>query len=151
MPQWAEKWGIGQAKEDNGVLILLARDDRKIDINTGYGVEHLLTDAMCKRIIEKEISFLILNKMIIHGGLNKGADAIFEVLNGEYQGTRKSSIKMNFLQIHYFHIILFLLLFIISISKNKRGGGGNSGHRSEAIDILEAIILSNMGRGSYRR
>lgn len=36
--QWGHKWGIGQADEDNGVLILLARDDRKIAINTGYGV-----------------------------------------------------------------------------------------------------------------
>ena len=44
--QWGQAWGIGQANEDNGVLIILAKDDRKIAINTGYGVEHLLTDAM---------------------------------------------------------------------------------------------------------
>ena len=53
--KWGQKWGIGQAKEDNGVFILLAKDDRKTGINTGYGVEHLLTDAMSKRIIEKDI------------------------------------------------------------------------------------------------
>ena len=58
--QWGQKWGIGQAKEDNGVLILLARDDKKIAINTGYGVEHLLTDVSYKMI-----SSLSLNKMII--------------------------------------------------------------------------------------
>lgn len=46
---WGEKWGIGQAQQDNGILILLARDDRKIAIQTGKGVEHLLTDAMSKR------------------------------------------------------------------------------------------------------
>ena len=42
--QWGEAWGIGQDKEDNGILILLARDDRRIAINTGYGVEEFLTD-----------------------------------------------------------------------------------------------------------
>ena len=52
---WGEKWGIGQAKEDNGVLILLAKDDRKITIQAGKGTEHLLTDFQSKRIIERVI------------------------------------------------------------------------------------------------
>jgi uncharacterized protein len=40
---WLSAWGIGQAGKDNGILILLARDDRRIGINTGYGVEDRLT------------------------------------------------------------------------------------------------------------
>jgi uncharacterized protein len=52
---WAHAWGIGQAKEDNGVLILLARDDRRIAINTGYGVDAFLTDALSKRLMERMI------------------------------------------------------------------------------------------------
>ena len=87
---WIKKWGIGQAKEDNGILIVLAKKDRKIGINTGYGVEHLLTDAMSKRIIERDI-IPYFKQNDYYGGLNKGIDSIFEVLNGEYQGTRKSS------------------------------------------------------------
>jgi len=43
---WLSAWGIGQAGKDNGILILLARDDRRIGINTGYGVEDRLTDAL---------------------------------------------------------------------------------------------------------
>ena len=42
-PKWAQEWGIGQAKEDNGVFILLANKERKIWISPGYGVEHLIT------------------------------------------------------------------------------------------------------------
>ena len=42
-PKWGHEWGIGQAKEDNGVFILLANKERKIWISPGYGVEHLLT------------------------------------------------------------------------------------------------------------
>jgi len=147
---WAHKWGIGQEKEDNGVFILLAKDDRKIGINTGYGVEHLLTDAMSKRIIEKDI-IPYFRSNDYYGGLNNGADAIFKTLTGEYSGTRQTDGGFPI------GVIVFLLfvfvIFMIAISANRRGkgGGGNKGNRSEDMDLLEAIIFSNMGRGSYGR
>ncbi|MBC3757901.1 TPM domain-containing protein [Hyunsoonleella sp. SJ7] len=145
---WLTEWGIGQAKEDNGILIILARDDRRIAINTGYGVEHLLTDAMSKRIIERDI-IPFFKRNDYYGGLNRGADAIFEVMNGEYKGSRKSNnngLPIGF----YFVLFLIFILILIAITKNRRGGGGNRGHRSTGQDILEAIIFSNMGRGNYR-
>lgn len=147
--QWAEKWGIGQEKEDNGVFILLAKDDRKIGINTGFGVEHLLTDALSKRIIDRDI-IPYFRQGDYYGGLDRGTEAIFEVLNGEYQGTRQNNttdFPVGLLII----MLLIFILFIIAISKNRRGGGGNRGNRSDSRSILEAIILSNMGRGSYSR
>jgi uncharacterized protein len=142
---WLTEWGIGQAKIDNGVLIILAKDDRKIAINTGYGVEHLLTDAMSKRIIERDI-IPYFKQNDYYGGLDRGADAIFEVLTGEYQGTRKSD-KKEF-PVGLIFVIIFIII-LISISKNKRGGGGNGGKNSGGFDIWDAIILSNMGRGSF--
>lgn len=149
---WGEKWGIGQAKEDNGILILLARDDRKIAINTGKGVEHLLTDAMSKRIIERDV-IPYFKQNDYYGGLNRGADAIFEVLSGEYKGSRQTTNQNEFPIGFVFILIFIFIIILISISKNKRGGGkgGNRRNRSVGIDILEAIILSNMGRGSYRK
>ncbi len=148
--QWGEKWGIGQEKEDNGILILLARDDRRIAINTGQGVEHLLTDAMSKRIIERDI-IPYFKQNNYYGGLNRASDAIFEVMMGEYKGTRKSSSKNEFPISFIFVLIFIFIIILISISKNKRGGGkgGNRGNRSGGIDILEAIILSNLGRGTF--
>lgn len=148
--QWGQKWGIGQAKEDNGVLILLAKGDRRIAINTGYGVEHLLTDAMSKRIIERDI-IPYFKQNDYPGGLNRGVDAIFEVMNGEYQGTRQSTNQSEFPIGLIFILIFIFIIILISISKNRRGGGGNRGNRSAGSDLLEAIILSNMGRGNYRR
>ncbi len=147
--QWGEKWGIGQDKEDNGILILLAKNDRKIAINTGHGVEHLLTDAMSKRIIERDI-IPYFKKGNYYGGLNRGSDAIFEVLKGEYKGSRKSNNNDFPIEAVIFLIFIFIII-LISISKNKRGGGRNGGRRSPSINILEAIILSNSGRGSYHR
>lgn len=146
--QWGEKWGIGQAKEDNGVLIILAKDDRKIAINTGYGVEHLLTDAMSKRIIERDI-IPYFKQNDYPGGLNRGVDAIFEVLTGEYQGSRKSNNDSGFPIGVIFFLIFVFIIILISISKSKRGGKGPGNNSGGGFSILDAIILSNMGRGSY--
>jgi uncharacterized protein len=151
--KWGEEWGIGQEKEDNGILILLAKDDRKIGINTGKGVEHLLTDAISKRIIDRDI-IPYFKRNDYYGGLNRATDAIFEVMTGEYQGTRQSGGDDFPFEIFIFLFIIFII-FIIAISKSRRGGGrgGNRGNRNDddARSVLEAIILSNMGRGSYSR
>lgn len=145
--QWGQKWGIGQAKEDNGIFILLAKDDRKIAINTGYGVEHLLTDAMSRRIIERDI-IPYFKQNDYYGGLNRGADAIFEVMMGEYQGSRQSSSNGFPIGIVFF-LIIMLIIFLIAFSRNRRGGG-RGGKKSGGFSILDAIILSNMGRSSGR-
>lgn len=146
--QWGEKWGVGQEKEDNGILILLAKNDRRISINTGYGVEHLLTDAMSKRIIERDI-IPYFKRNNYPGGLNRGVDAIFEVLTGEYQGTRQNNNGGFPVGLFFFLFIIFLFI-IIAISNRKRGGGNSGGTTVGTGSLLEAIILSNMGRGSYR-
>ncbi|WP_299111571.1 TPM domain-containing protein [uncultured Winogradskyella sp.] len=150
--QWGEKWGIGQENEDNGILILLAKDDRKIGINTGKGIEHLLTDAISKRIINRDI-IPYFKRNDYYGGLNRATDAIFEVMAGEYKSSQQSNDTDFPFGIFIFLFIIFIII-IIAISKSRRGGGkgGNRGNRSDDTkSILEAIILSNMGRGSYSR
>ncbi|MEN8890746.1 MAG: TPM domain-containing protein, partial [Wenyingzhuangia sp.] len=52
----AQDWGIGQQGKDNGVFILVAAQERKIHIATGYGVEHLLTDYVSKQIIDQVLT-----------------------------------------------------------------------------------------------
>lgn len=146
--QWGEKWGIGQADKDNGILILLAKNDRKIAINTGKGIEYLVTDALSKRIISRDI-IPYFKRDDYYGGLDRATDAIFEVLNGEYQGTRQNNEHEFPLEILIFLFIIFII-FVIAISKNRRGGGGKGGGRNHR-SLLDAIILSNMGRGSYSR
>ena len=89
-PKWAHQWGVGQAKEDNGVFILLAKNDRKIWISPGYGVEHKLTAGIIGELTRNVIIPEFKNNNY-YEGLNKGVDAIFELLNGEYKGTRKPS------------------------------------------------------------
>ncbi len=144
---WGEEWGIGQAKEDNGVLMLLAKDDRKITIQAGKGVEHLLTDFQSKRIIER-IIIPEFKQGDFYGGLDKGSDYIFRTLNGEFKGIRKESFKGFDPGIIIFIIIVIIFFILISRgNKNNKGGGRRYRRRSVAGDILETIILSNAGRG----
>lgn len=147
--KWGQKWGIGQADEDNGVLILLAKEDRKIAINTGYGVEEFLTDFMSKRIIESVIipEFKTGN---YYNGLDKGADAIFQVLTGQFIEDRTFDKGISFET--FLPFIIFMVILFILASRKSRGGGKNNrgGRGGSGMDIWDIIILSNMGRGGYK-
>ncbi len=144
--QWGEKWGIGQDKKDNGILILLARDDRRIAINTGYGVESRLTDALSRRIIDQAI-LPKFKQNDYYGGLNAGSDAIFQALNGEFEEERSFDDGGGFPLGQFLPFIIFFIILIILSNRNKRGGGGrNGGKRGRGLDLWDIIILSNMGR-----
>jgi len=145
--KWAHEWGIGQKDEDNGILVLVAKDDRKLTIQTGYGVEHLLTDALSKRIIENIIT-PEFKQGNFYGGLDRGTSAIMQIMSGEYEGTPQRNIDGTGIPIGF--IILFFIILMIILSNRNKGRGGRGGRRrSVAGSILEAIILSNAGRGGF--
>ncbi|WP_152287079.1 TPM domain-containing protein [Flavicella marina] len=142
-----QKWGIGQKGKDNGVLILVAKNERKVNISTGYGVEHLLTDALSRRIIENIITpnFKSGN---FYAGLNKGTDAVFKVLTGEFKANPKKQKSKTSSKLKGFFIFIVILLFFIFRNRNNRGGGKGGRRRDMSSDILTAILFSNMGRSS---
>jgi len=145
--QWGHKWGIGQDGKDNGVLVLLARGDRRIAISTGYGVEGALTDAMSRRIIQG-IIIPQFKQDNYYGGLDSGADAIFQVLNGEFKEERTFDDGAGFSIAPFLPFIIFFIILIILSSRNRKGGGRNGGRRDRGLDLWDVIILSNMGRSS---
>lgn len=147
--QWGQKWGIGQAEQDNGVLILLARNDRRIAINTGYGVEEFLTDLMSKRIIEQVI-IPEFKKGDYYGGLDAGADAIFQVLTGQFEEDRTFGDGDGFQFRALLPFIIFFIILIILSRRNRGGRNNRGGRRGGGLDIWDIIILSNMGRGGYK-
>lgn len=136
--QWGQKWGIGQADEDNGILMILAKDDRKIDINTGYGIEYRVTDLMAERIINR-IMIPEFKAANYYAGLDKGADALFAALKGEFSEDRDFSTNDSGGGILPFIIIIIILLIIFRSRKGGKGGRGGG-------SLLDVIILSNMGR-----
>ncbi|MEE9362739.1 MAG: TPM domain-containing protein [Cellulophaga sp.] len=147
--QWGQEWGIGQATKDNGILILLAKEDRRVAINTGYGTEGSLTDAMSKRIIEN-IIIPEFKKNDYYAGLDKGSDAIFQVLMGEFEEDRTFETEDGFSLKAFLPFLLFFIIFIILSRKNRGNNDGNGGRGSSSSgSIWDVIILSNMGRGGF--
>lgn len=142
---WAHKWGIGQADKDNGVLILVAKDDKKMTIRTGYGIEHMLTDALSRRIIEN-IMKPRFREGDYYGGLDEATNVMFDIFAGEYQNdtTPEKRSIIPFLII----FIIFILLMIL-ISKASKNSGGNGGRNTLDDDFFGPIILSRSGRGSW--
>lgn len=136
-PKWAQEWGIGQEKEDNGILILLSKKDRKIWIAPGYGVEERLT-AGINGELTRNIIIPEFKAGSYYSGLDKGADAIFKVLQGKYKGSRKK--ESNF----PVGIIVVVVVFLVLVF-SKRNSGGNGG-RSGGLDLGDMIILSSLGR-----
>lgn len=88
--QLFEEWGIGSEKFDNGVLLLIAPNDRKLRIEVGYGLEGALTDYESKSIIENDITPSFKEGDYV-GGINKGIDGILAATTGEYEPQAHSS------------------------------------------------------------
>jgi uncharacterized protein len=73
------KWGIGQKGANNGMILLVAPNERKVRIEVGYGLEPIMTDALSGDIISQQI-LPAFKRNDYPGGINAGADAIIEQL-----------------------------------------------------------------------
>ncbi|CAC9975186.1 TPM domain-containing protein [Flavobacterium sp. WLB] len=142
-PKWAQEWGIGQAKEDNGVLILLAKAEKRIWISPGYGLEDRLTAGIGGEIT-RNIIIPEFKAGSYYRGLDKGADALFDVFKGKYKGERKQSKGKDFPILPF---IVIVVIVLILLSRGKRGGG-NSGSSGGGPSLMDVILLSSLGRSS---
>src|SRR5476649_1124472 len=97
--QLGRTWGIGQKGKDSGALLIVARDDRKVRIEVGYGLEDRLTDAQSSVIINQVITpaFRAGN---FAGGITQGAEAMIKVLGGGNLSPERSEEHTSELQSH---------------------------------------------------
>jgi uncharacterized protein len=120
----AEKWRLGKSNKDNGVLLFISKDDKKMRIEVGYGLEGALTDAMSSRIIRNEIAPRF-RQGDYDGGVQAGIVAIIQAIKGEYVNDdpppKKRHSKRSPLA-----TILIVILIIILVSRGRRGGGGGT-------------------------
>ena len=116
----ARAWGVGGKENSNGVVLLIAKEDRKLDITVGYGLEGALTDATSKSIID-DIIVPNFKGDDYYRGIDEGTNAIIAAVRGEYNTPRTKAGKgiSTGKIIFIIAIILFLLL--------SSGGGGNKG------------------------
>lgn len=77
-----EKWKIGREKVDDGILVLVAKEDRKVRIEVGYGLEGAIPDLTAKRVINEFIS-PEFKQGNFYGGLDAGIDKLMGLIKGE--------------------------------------------------------------------
>lgn len=105
------RWGIGREKKDNGVLIMVALEDRKTFIATGYGMEGTITDARAKNIIENAIKPNFRQARYFEG-LQEATDRIIAYAQGEYVNEEGREQTIPWKQVlGIFILFIFLMLF----------------------------------------
>ena len=130
---------IGSAKNNNGVLFYVAKDDRKMRIEVGYGLEGALPDALASSILRNEVR-PYFKRGDYYAGIASGINAVMSATRGEYTNEDKDKDgeggKIKFPFIYIIMIIIFLIL-----GGGRRGGGGG---------ILPWLIIGSMGSGRGR-
>ena len=151
--QLGRHWKIGQAKEDNGALLIVAPSERKVRIEVGYGLEPVLTDALSSLILQEQVLPRFRDGDMA-GGVVAGTDAIVQQLSlpddqakavvaqaaepqGRFQGSGPPPLAMLF--------IMFMIFMMLS------GMFGRRRRRSGLGAALPWIILSGMGSGGGHR
>jgi uncharacterized protein len=120
----AEKWKLGQAKTDNGVLLFIAISDRRARIEVGEGLEGPLPDAIANQIIRNELA-PYFRQDNYEGGVLASVNAIIKAIAGEYtvenvpvqkRRTRGGSLLST--------IVILIIIIVISSFRNRGGRGG---------------------------
>jgi uncharacterized protein len=134
--QLFNQWKIGQASKNNGVLILAAIEDRKVFITTGYGIEGVLPDALCKRVVNNDIVPNFKNKDY-YTGLDAATNTIMSIVKGEF--TADDYMKGGKAPGAMIWIVLVIIIIIII---SKINGTRNYGRRNN-IPFWTAWMLMN--------
>jgi uncharacterized protein len=134
-------WGIGNKKTSNGILILVAVDDRKIRIEVGYGLEGAIPDITANSIIDNDIKPAFRQKNYYHG-LDAAVDDLSKAAVGEYkvQRARHDSGSDGSGIVKFIAIVIFV---VVLLAFGGRGGGGGGG-------FIAPMILGSMLGGGGR-
>jgi uncharacterized protein len=146
-------WKPGLKGKDNGLIIFAFLQDRKLWIQTGYGVEAKLPDSVCRRICDLGIA-PAFKQGNYAGGLSAGLDAIEAALKDEYKGKGRTVAELSLPKVPLYVIIIgivLLVLFVFWLSRVGRMYGSRG-----IVDIFDLIfrvifyVLQSSGGGGYR-
>lgn len=125
--QLGRNWGIGEKGKDTGALLIVARDDRKVRIEVGYGLEERLTDAQSSVIINQVITPAFKNGDFA-GGISKGAQAMVQVLGGNpLAEPAQAEPEDDFFVEHGLLLLGLIVLAIVVLNMSGFGGSGRGG------------------------
>ena len=120
----AEKWKIGQKDKDNGAILIVSKNDRKLRIETGYGLEGTLTDLTSGRII-RNVIVPYFKRGDFDAGISNGVYAMIQAVRGEFKGdTRPVRSKPRHSSGSGLIPVLFMIFIINRMGRVKRPLGG---------------------------
>jgi uncharacterized protein len=136
----AEKNKIGTRENDNGILLLIAKEERELRIEVGYGLEGVVPDALASSII-RNVIIPYFRKDDYYSGISEGLNAIIAASAGEYtaEPNREEPPKGNF-----FTLLMIIIFIIFFFSRGGRGGGLGR------MILLGGLAGSMSGRGGFR-
>ena len=146
-----ESWGIGRKGKNNGILILVAQQEHTARIQTGYGLEGAVPDALAKRIISNTLVPAFRQNQY-YAGLDRATDQLIALAKGEYQADpadarpqgRRDGSGSGF----PFWIIIMVMVIIFTMLRNRGGGGrGGRGNRGFGGGFIPPIIFGGGGFG----
>jgi len=144
--QLANQWGIGIKGKDNGLLILVVKDSRKVWIATGYGMEGTIPDATANRLIDQVI-IPHFKQGDFYGGLDKATDNIMALMSGTYEKEPGQASRST---AFYVFLVIIIVLVIFSLL-SKGGGNGGSGLGGFGGGFLAGNLMGGgfSSRGGY--
>lgn len=150
----AEAWRIGQTKLDNGAILLIAKQERKIRIEVGRGLEGVLTDLTSGRIIRGDIS-PYFKKNDYDGGITAGVSSIMQVVRGEYQAQPRDLKQGKKSAEPVFTLLVFLLVAVVFLGSFSKYLGGAAGAAGLALigfltfPGLGVLVLALLGVAGF--
>ncbi len=141
--QFGEAWKLGQKDVDNGIVFLIATEDRTMSIQQGRAVEQYLTASVAGQIIDYIVA-PNFKQGLWYEGINRGTTALMETVQGKFQPIKRPN-RTGESELGFFEVIMiaFLVLFILSFIFRNRGGNNRGG------DDDDDVILSRRGRRTY--
>ncbi|MEG0009415.1 MAG: TPM domain-containing protein [Aeromonas sp.] len=140
--QLGRHWGIGQKGKDNGVLLLIAQDERKVRIEVGYGLEGALPDAIAANIIQTRILPAFKRGDMV-AGIVAGSQGIMQALAGEYQPRDTAKDEKGGGP----WLFILVVIAMIILHNLRGGGGGGSGGRRRAAYLAGGFGAGRIGGG----
>ncbi|MEM6337040.1 MAG: TPM domain-containing protein [Bacteroidota bacterium] len=124
-----EAWGVGQQGRDNGIVLLVALDERRVFIATGYGIEGSVPDIIAGRIV-RELITPAFRRGDFYGGLSAASDALIQATRGEYDALPSARGDEGGIDAATLFIILVVIALIIISSSNSGGSSGGRRYRN---------------------
>jgi uncharacterized protein len=142
-------WQLGQKKTNNGALLLVAPNERKVRIEVGYGLEGALTDALSKVIITTAVAPQF-QKGDFAGGIEAGADAMLSILTGDAEEWQRRAQVREDDSTAFAPLIAFMclvVLFVVVANLMARSNGRRSGRGRQRPWIVSTGWSSGSGSG----